>query len=118
MQSQSNSTVGNLLRDVADYGVSVAQLLISAKIMATSLGRDDALVWINRELSGYGGVELEGIPDYRQVRGKWSILNPNGGWEPVRYESSKSELFLCTAPVRESLPKIEKWICAGRQLLT
>ena len=47
------SIVQKLLKDVSDTNVTVASLLRTAKIIATKLKQDEALVWIDRELNGY-----------------------------------------------------------------
>jgi len=107
LTSSRRVTIDGLLREVTDTNVSTTQLLTSAKIIAARLERDDALGWIDPELNGYDAHGLEDMPQYRKVRGKWFVLNPYNGWEPVTYESSENELLLCTFPVKDALPKIE-----------
>jgi hypothetical protein len=47
--------------------ISVANLLRKALIVAAKLGVLDVPQWIERELSGYNGIE---VPNYRIVRGR------------------------------------------------
>ena len=64
----ASSLIDDLLLDAADASVSGATLLRKALVVAAKLGVDEVPQWINRELSGYYGIEE--IPSYRIVRGR------------------------------------------------
>jgi hypothetical protein len=64
----AHSLIDDLQLDAADASVSVSTLLRKALVVAARLGVEDVPEWINRELSGYYGVDE--IPRYRIVRGR------------------------------------------------
>jgi hypothetical protein len=45
------------------------ELSDAIRTRATKLNLKDALVWIDRELNGYGDVKLEDLPPYRRLTG-------------------------------------------------
>ena len=51
--SKRTSLVHKLQADAIDQNINVSSLLRTAKVVATKLDLQDALVWINRELDGY-----------------------------------------------------------------
>ncbi|MEJ2120628.1 MAG: hypothetical protein P8Z76_07920, partial [Alphaproteobacteria bacterium] len=63
--SKNTPIVRKLQADATNQEVSVSGLLRTAKLIATKLELEDALVWIDRELDGYAGMPVDDLPQYR-----------------------------------------------------
>src|SRR5215467_12276766 len=89
--------IRKLQAEAANPDASVTNLLRMAKIAATKLNLNDALVWIDRELNGYGDLKLEDLPPYRRLRGIPQGYNPVHGWQPIQFQSAKTADILSEA---------------------
>lgn len=106
-QATGSPIVQRLLRDIADPSISVAAILRVAKIVATKLGHAQALIWINRELNGYGDTPAEEYPDYRMLVGSFRAFDPYRGWLPAGFNNPEVERRASTAPANISIGSIE-----------
>jgi len=97
-----------LQAEAANPDASVTNLLRMAKIAATKLNLNDALVWIDRELEGYMHLKVEDLPPYRRLRGTPKGYNPYHGWQPIQFRNAKTAEYLSQAPIGLSLGAIEK----------
>lgn len=113
--NKSTPIVLNLQADAIDEDVPVVQLLRTAKIIATKLGLDDALVWINLELDGYNDVDSDGLPKYRQLEGSPKCLHRNGGWQPLQSDDPKILKMLSAAPLGCELGALEKTLKSNEE---
>src|SRR5215831_11020245 len=100
--------IRKLQAEAANPDASVTNLLRMAKIAATKLNLNDALVWIDRELNGYQGLKLEDLPPYRRLRGIPQGYNPVHGWQPIQFPDTKSADSWSQADVGMALGAIEK----------
>lgn len=102
------SAVLRLQADAADPAISVATLLRTAKIIATKLGLEDALVWIDAELNGYMQARGEELPKYRRLQGSLMAWNPYHGWQPVLFPKDAAiHPIFYEAPIGSSIGEIE-----------
>jgi len=106
--SKSIPIVRKLQTDAINETVSVVMLLRTAKVVAVKLGLDDALVWIDRELNGYTGVESKDLPKYRQLSGDPRCLNPHAGWQPLQTNDPEMARMLSDAPLGSGLASLER----------
>jgi len=97
-----------LQAEAANPDASVTNLLRMAKIAATKLNLNDALVWIDRELNGYGDLKLEDLPPYRRLRGIPQGYNPVHGWQPIQFPDAESADSWSQADVGMALGAVEK----------
>ena len=72
--------VPELVNMASTPGVSTADLLRRALVVARRLAVPELADWINSELTGYGSGE---VPEYRRVRGQLVAENPYRGVVPV-----------------------------------
>lgn len=108
VQKGQSSAVLKLQADALDPAVSVASLLRTAKVIATKLGQDDALVWIDAELGGYMQTSGDDLPAYRRLRGSLMAWNPYQGWQAVLFpENSEIHPVCYAAPIGTSIGEIE-----------
>jgi hypothetical protein len=91
--------VQKLQADAIDQEVDVSTLLRTAKVVATKLALDDALVWIDRELNGYMELPVEDLPPYRHLEGTLKGYNPYHGWQPIQFETAETERAYSKAPI-------------------
>lgn len=106
-----NSTIPLVLKlqaDAMDISVPVASLLRNAKAIATKLGLDDALIWIDHELDGYVDVAVEDLPPYRNLNGEPKAFNPYHGWQPMIIDDAKLQKIISAAPISQALGTLEK----------
>lgn len=108
--SDTIPVVRKLQADAINSEISVSSLLRTAKLIATKLDLKDALVWIENELNGYGGVSSDELPLYRRLRGEPKGLNPYHGWQPIHFEDSEDFRLFSQAPVGQALGSIEKML--------
>ena len=80
--------VAELQRDALDPSVNVADLLRKALVITTKLKLEESKSWINSELRGYTGNDLENVPAYRKMPGQVKSCNPFHGWLPVIFQES------------------------------
>ena len=97
-----------LQADAMDEDVSVASLLRTAKVIATKLDLEDALIWIDRELNGYEQLTTEDLPAYRRLTGDPKGWNSHQGWQPIQIENAETLKHFSSAPVGMSLGAIEE----------
>jgi len=100
--------IRKLQAEAANPDASVTNLLRMAKIAATKLNLNDALVWIDRELEGYMHLKVEDLPPYRRLTGTPKGYNPYHGWQPIQFRDAKTAEYLSQAPIGLSLGAIEK----------
>ncbi len=97
--------VEHLRREVLDRTVPVSTLLRRAKEIASRLGDADALLWIDRELSGYR--EGEEIPGYRKVVGEPKAMSAYYGWQPIQFPDADLASTVSARPVGDSIAHLE-----------
>src|SRR5689334_4973071 len=102
-----NSMVLELQRDALKPDESVVSLLRTAKVIASKLGLEDALVWINRELDGYPNTLVKDLPEYRRLHGSPKAWNPYHGWQTINSKDEKVLNYLSFAPVGGAIGSIE-----------
>src|SRR5262245_53013992 len=78
-----------LQAEAANPDASVTNLLRMAKIAATKLNLNDALVWIDRELEGYIHLKVEDLPPYRRLTGTPKGYNPITGGSQFSFGMQK-----------------------------
>jgi hypothetical protein len=79
-----------------------------AKIAATKLNLTDALIWIDKELNGYGDLTVEDLPPYRRPMGIPQGYNPVHGWQPIHFPDTKTANICSEAFIGLALGAIEK----------
>ncbi len=99
-----------LQADAMNEDVSVANLLRTAKAIATKLDLEDALIWIDRELNGYEQLTTEDFPEYRRLTGEPKGWNHYHGWQPIHFENAETLKRCSSAPVGSSLGAIEEML--------
>jgi hypothetical protein len=105
--------ISKLQSDALNPGVSVSQLLRTAKLVATKLDLKDALVCIDRELTGY--MKVEDLPPYRRLHGEPKGWNPYHGWQPIHFPDPELARSFSDAPIGQPAPAIEHSISNGRK---
>jgi hypothetical protein len=100
-----DSLVLELQRDAIDVNATVSSLLLKAKVVATKLGLDDALSWINAEISGY--TTYDAVPRYRTVAVQVEAWNPYHGWQHVGFEDDELREIMTSQKMAESISVIE-----------
>lgn len=100
--------VRKLQADAINQDASVSSLLRTAKVIATKLEVEDALVWIDRELDGYMDVPAEELPPYRQLTGDLRGYNPYHGWQPVIFPDPEIARHFSQAPMGVSIGSLEE----------
>jgi AbiTii len=108
--SDVQSLISKLQAEAVNPEASVTNLLRVAKIVATKLNLGDALVWIDRELTGYMDLAIKDLPPYRRLTGAPKAYNPFYGWQPIHFRDAKTAKFLSEAAVGQALGAIEKTI--------
>lgn len=100
-----DSLVLELQRDALDSRVSISSLLLKAKVVATKLGLDTALQWIDAEISGY--KSYDDIPEYRHVSTQIEAWNPYHGWQHIAIQHDGLREALTTEKMSDSVSAIE-----------
>jgi hypothetical protein len=100
--------IRKLQAEAVNPDASVTNLLRIAKIAATKLNLNDALIWIDRELNGYMDLQVEDLPPYRLLKGIPKGYNPYHGWQPIQFPDSETAKNLSQAPIGWGLGAIEK----------
>ena len=59
--------IGDIINDLVDDQLSISVALNKTKILATRIGNQNLLEWVNRELKGY--PHREALPAYRKANG-------------------------------------------------
>lgn len=111
MLSKRDSSVLELQRTAWDRSVPVSQLLMMSKIIATKLGLDDALVWIDRELTGYKSVAE--LPAYRLLQGNWVAFPHYGPRQPIVFSDAQTESKASRVPVGMDIGALENACSRG-----
>ena len=99
VMAESIPLVLKLQADAMNERVPVASLLRTAKAIAIKLDLEDALVWIDRELSGYEELTIEDLPTFRCLRGIPQGWNPYQGWESIQFSDAEHLKQFSTAPI-------------------
>jgi len=100
------TTIQALIKEIQDQGIPASSLLRKEKILASKLGQEDFLSWINLELAGYKDDSV--YPDYRKLSGQIKALNPILGWRPVLFNKAKIEKKLSSRNIKQSASAIEE----------
>lgn len=109
------SVVVEMQLETADSSISVSSLLRKAKIVATKLGLQDFLKWLDMELNGYIGVESDQIPEYRQLHGELKAFNPYHGWQPILFEHASMREYYSSAPINQAIGPLEEMVTAHKK---
>lgn len=97
-----------LQADALDRSLSIADLILRAKVVATKLNAAGAMVWISRELNGYDGeVAAIDLPAYRQLRGDPKFLNPYHGWCAISSSDPEAMSIFSSAYLFEPIGTLE-----------
>lgn len=91
-----------------DSNSSVTDALRKAKIACTKLDLSEFGNWVDLELNGYMEKPVSELPKYRKLYGTPEAYNPYHGWQPIIFQSAKSEDICSLAPVGISIPAIEE----------
>ncbi len=105
--------VKELQRDVLTPTVSVTNLLLKAKVIASKLKLDDMLAWIESELNGYDSTEKD-LPAYRIVSGQLRALNPVRGWQTIIIEDKKVHELVSKKGVIQPIGEVENLVKEGK----
>ena len=100
--------VRKLQADALNQDVPVSALLRLAKVIATKLDLQDALVWIDRELNGCLDLKADDLPPYRRLSGAPKAWNPYHGWQPIHFGDPEEARLCSQAPVGQALDSIEQ----------
>jgi len=60
-----NDIIQDIQKDILNPDVSLATILLKAKVLAYKLKNDDLKKWVKNELDGYGDEDT--LPDYREL---------------------------------------------------
>jgi hypothetical protein len=101
-----------LQREALRKGGSVSDLLRMAMVVSRKLDQKDFQKWIDAELNGYYGKDLE-IPSYRQLHGLLKAWNPFNGWIPVFMRNAEQAALLSSRPFAQSIGEIESLLNQG-----
>jgi hypothetical protein len=74
------SLISEIRDDILNTAVPLASILRKAKVLAYKLKSEELKTWVDQELSGYGGVSPDGLPDYRRFRVRSYCTFTNGFW--------------------------------------
>ena len=99
------SLVKQLLFEAIQSEADVGALLRKSKVVASQLGAQHALDWINKELNGYNEDSFEDLPSYRRARGEWKFFNPFHGWCPIIYQGDEAD-WITNAPIRDPISSL------------
>ena len=105
--------VRQLQAEAVDPNIAVAKLLRLAKVIATKLGRNDALLWIDRELDGYMDLKADQMPAYRIVQGTPKGFNRYHGWRPIEFENPEHARVYSRAPLGLGMGAMERDLQKG-----
>lgn len=94
-----------LQADALNSDISVSDLLLKAKVVATKLNVTDFLQWVECEINGYR--DTNEVPNYREIRGTVQGYNPYRGWQNVIWPNSDMENTASTRRVFQSLSSLE-----------
>ena len=99
-----DSLVLELQRLAQASDTDLPELLRRAKVVATKLGQDDALLWIDQEINGYHSE----VPPYRVVPSELRVHNPYHGWNAVAWgEGGHAQEHFATAKLQMPISQVE-----------
>lgn len=78
--------------DALNDEVSCATLLRKALAVSIKLNISEIEEWLRHEVGGYP-IDVENVPEYREVQGEIKVLNPYHGWQPVIFRNDKMMEF-------------------------
>lgn len=112
----TKSLVHQLQAEAVDDGSSTSGLLIKAKLVASKLGLQDLIEWIDFELSGY--LSRSEVPDYRRLQCFPQAFNPSIGWIPIDLGGIPEDIrnAFTTVYLQESISSVEKHASDGGRL--
>ena len=99
------SIVLELQNEVTKQDCDIVNVLRKAHLIARKLNLTDFDKWISCELNGY--TEDDTIPEYREVQGVLTALNPYHGWVCVMVTDKKTEEAFCCRRLRNSISEIK-----------
>ena len=101
-----DSLVLELQRECLTPGVSVADLLRKALVVARKLGVKDLQSWIENELNGYDATIK--VPSYRVTNGELKAWDAyRGAWIPYFVRDPKSAELISKCEMRQSASELE-----------
>jgi hypothetical protein len=101
--------IAQLQADASDASIPVSTLLRKVKIAAAKLQLNDALDWVEHELSGY----RDELPDYREGRGHTIAMNDFGHWLPCVFAQPEIAELAATVYFFEPVANYEKLLENG-----
>lgn len=99
--------VEQLQADALDPSVPVSVLLGKVKVCAVRLGLQDALEWVQKELSGYVMVDGDDLPEYRRGHGITEGQDQWGRWVPFHMANGKLAEQIASIYFKESVTSYE-----------
>jgi hypothetical protein len=97
-----------LQTDALNQDISVSDLLLKAKVVATKLNLETFLQVIEHEINGY--TEKNEVPEYRKIRGSVQAYDLYQGWISVLFNNSDMENTISTHTVFHPLSYLENLI--------
>lgn len=97
--------VDQLQADALNPDVRVSTLLRKVKVAAVKLGLQDALSWVDLELSGYHSAD--DLPLYRKANLSTKAFNPYQGWQAIRFGSATTQNLLGRVLLAEPIGNYE-----------
>lgn len=92
--------------DAQSDEVSCATLLRKALAVSTKLNITEIEEWLLHEVGGYP-IDVENVPEYREVQGEIKVLNPYRGWQPLVFRDSKLTENLSKRILMQSVGELE-----------
>lgn len=110
-----SSLIYELVNMASTPGVSTADLLRRALVVARRLSVPEVVGWINSELMGYRDARGD-APDYRRLRGQLKVRNPYHGWIPFHVPSDMAEM-VTDFSAGQSIPELQRLMANDSDLI-
>ncbi|TLU71546.1 AbiTii domain-containing protein [Lichenicoccus roseus] len=105
--------VDEIQRGALDSSTPLSDLLRKAKVVASKLGQQQPLDWVECELNGYEGD----VPDYRILRGLAKVRNPYHGWQPFLIGDLKLQERVCGRHMLNPIRELEHLVSSRGDIL-
>jgi hypothetical protein len=89
-----------IIDELTEPALSLAGPLLKTKVLASRIGNEELLNWVDRELSGYRGKNKSEIPDYRKARPVLTCTILEGG---SMFQNEPLPLLLINEEFRKGL---------------
>lgn len=96
----------DLQRSSLDTNITTTNLLRKAFAVSKKLKLTDFENWINLELNGYCGSDIE-IPKYREVHGELKGYNPYSGWIPTLLDDNELHNIVTSRKINTPISELE-----------